>query len=89
MCPEYRGELSERAYQRVAEGVNVLDQFPSQLREIRRSRGMTIEKLSEETGVAVRTIKQLEGKQGANPRLATLRRLLGYLNVSLEELYPE
>lgn len=89
MCPEYRGELSERVYQRVAEGVNVLDQFPSQLRNIRLSKGMTIEELSEETGIAIRTIKQLEGKQGANPKLATLKRLLSYLKVSLEELYPE
>lgn len=66
-----------------------MDQFPSQLRNLRLSRGMTIEKLSEETGVAIRTIKQLEGKQGANPKLSTLKRLLSYLQVSLEELYPE
>ena len=55
---------------------------------IRQEKGLTIEQLSEETGVATRTIISLEQESGSNPQIATVMRLMKYLEIKFEDLYP-
>ena len=66
----------------------MLERFQSNLRSIRQERGLTIEQLSEETGVATRTIISLEQESGSNPQIATVMRLMKYLDIKFEDLYP-
>lgn len=66
----------------------MLERFQSNLRSIRQERGLTIEQLSEETGVATRTIISLEQESGSNPQIATVMRLMKYLEIKFEDLYP-
>ena len=65
-----------------------MERFQSNLRSIRQEKGLTIEQLSEETGVATRTIISLEQKSGSNPQIATVMRLMKYLEIKFEDLYP-
>lgn len=65
-----------------------MERFQSNLRNIRQERGLTIEQLSEETGVATRTIISLEQESGSNPQIATVMRLMKYLEIKFEDLYP-
>lgn len=66
----------------------MLERFQSNLRSIRQEKGLTIEQLSEETGVATRTIISLEQESGSNPQIATVMRLMKYLEIKFEDLYP-
>lgn len=66
----------------------MLEKFQSNLRSIRQEKGLTIEQLSEETGVATRTIISLEQESGSNPQIATVMRLMKYLEIKFEDLYP-
>ena len=54
------------------------------LREIRKANNLTVPELSRLSGVAVRTIEDLE-KRG-DGRVSTLIRLADALNVSLDQL---
>ena len=65
-----------------------MEKYISSLKEIRRAAGLTIEDVAEGSGLAKRTIISIENEEGANPSLGTLKRLLKYLNISFEELYP-
>ena len=65
-----------------------MERYISNLKEIRQAAGLTIEEVAEGSGLAKRTIISIENEEGANPSLGTLKRLLGYLNISFEELYP-
>ena len=65
-----------------------MEKYKSNLKSIRMDRGMTIEELSQETGIGERTIKMLESDDGSNPQLATIKRLMNYLQISFEEIYP-
>ena len=66
----------------------MLERFQSNLRSIRQEKGLTIEQLSEETGVATRTIISLEQESGSNPQIATVMRHMKYLEIKFEDLYP-
>jgi len=66
----------------------MLERFQSNLRSIRQEKGLTIEQLSDETGVATRTIISLEQESGSNPQIATVMRLMKYLEIKFEDLYP-
>ena len=46
------------------------------------------QELADETGVAVRTIALIETKEGSNPSVGTLKRLLAYFEITFEELFP-
>ena len=65
-----------------------MERYISNLKEIRQAAGLTIEEMAEGTGLAKRTIISIENEEGSNPSLGTLKRLLKYLNISFEELYP-
>lgn len=65
-----------------------LERYRSNLKNIRLEKGLTINELSEETGIAERTIIAIESQEGANPQLATVMRLSKYFEISLDELYP-
>ena len=64
------------------------EKYKSNLKTIRLDRGMTVEELAKGTGVAERTIKSLESENGSNPQLATIKRLMSYLEISFDDLYP-
>ncbi len=65
-----------------------MEKYKSNLKEIRQAAGLTIDQLVEGTGLAKGTIIKIENEEGSNPSLGTLKRLLGYLDISLDELYP-
>ena len=69
-------------------GVYSLERYRSRLKEYRESAGLTQQELSDETGVAVRTIALIETKEGSNPSVGTLKRLLAYFKITFEELFP-
>lgn len=64
------------------------NRYKSNLKQLRMDRGLTIDELSQGTGIASRTIKAIEKEEGSNPQLATIKRLMGYLKISFEELFP-
>lgn len=66
----------------------MLERFQSNFKSIRQDKGLTIEQLSEETGVATRTIISIEKDAGANPQIATVIRLMKYLEIKFEDIYP-
>ena len=65
-----------------------MEKYKSNLKEIRQAAGLTIEQVADGTGLAKGTILNIENEDGSNPSLGTLKRLLSYLNISLDELYP-
>ena len=65
-----------------------MEKYRSNLKEIRLATGLTLEALAEKTGVGKRTIITIENEEGANPSIGTVKRLMSYLGVSFEELYP-
>lgn len=65
-----------------------LERYYSNLKNIRLERGLTIEELAKETGVAPRTIMVIESEEGSNPQIATVKRIMKYFDISFEELYP-
>lgn len=56
------------------------------LKQIRKSRGLTVPKLSEMSGVPVRTIEEMERR--GECRISTARKIADILDISLDELYP-
>lgn len=65
-----------------------MEKHKSALKNLRMEKGITAEQLARNTGVAVRTIVQMESEDGANPQLSTIKRLLMYLKITFEDLYP-
>ncbi len=58
------------------------------LRSIREAKGMTIYKLSQETGIAHNHISDLE-RGARKPSVETLRRLVVPLGITLSELFSD
>lgn len=65
-----------------------MERYKSKLKDFRVAAGLTQQELSDETGVAVRTIALIEAKEGSNPSVGTLKRLLAYFKITFEELFP-
>ena len=65
-----------------------MERYRSRLKEFRVAAGLTQQELADETGVAVRTIALIETKEGTNPSVGTLKRLLAYFKITFEELIP-
>lgn len=53
----------------------------------RRELGMTLEQLSQESGVPVSTISDVE--RGIEPKVKTAQRIAWALNRTIDELWPE
>ena len=60
----------------------------SALRRLRLNRLLSVEEVSERTGVPMDTIYNLERGDTANPRLATLRPLAEFFEVEASLLVP-
>lgn len=58
------------------------------LRRLRIDEALTVEQLSEKTGVKVTTIYNLERGAIANPRISTLAPLAEHFNVPASSLLP-
>ena len=56
------------------------------LKELRKQRGWTQQKLAEKTGLAFNTITKIEQKLAEHPNLKTLLKLAGAFKISLDEL---
>lgn len=56
------------------------------LKEIRRQKSLSLAKLSEMSGVPLRTLEDIERRKDC--RLSTARKICNALEVSLDELYP-
>ena len=65
-----------------------MERYKSKLKDFRVAAGLTQQELADETGVAVRTIALIETKEGSNPSVGTLNRLLAYFKITFEELFP-
>ncbi len=65
-----------------------MERYRSRLKEIRKKADLTVEELSAATGVGERTIVSIEAEEGGNPSTGTLLRLMSYLNIKFEDLYP-
>ncbi len=55
------------------------------IKDIRKSKGMTIEELSEKSGVPVSTIKKISAGITQNPNLETVRAIARALNCTLDD----
>lgn len=55
------------------------------IKDIRKSKGMTIEELSEKSGVPVSTIKKISAGITKNPNLETVRAIARALNCTLDD----
>ena len=56
------------------------------LRKLREAKGLSQEKLARLANVANNTIIKIEAGKNQNPTLATLKKIAGALDVSIEEL---
>ena len=65
-----------------------LEHVKSSLRFIRESAGLSQDELAEAIAVNRKTIIAIESESGADPKISTVRRILSYLKISFEELYP-
>ncbi len=59
------------------------------LKDFRESAGLSQDELAEAIGVNRKTIIALESEDGADPKVSTVRRILAYLKISFEDLFPE
>lgn len=75
---------SSRRHTRVSKGVSVMSHFGSLLCLLRRQAGMTQEDLAERSGLAVRTIRNLERGPSANPQMRTVNLLADVLAGALD-----
>jgi DNA-binding XRE family transcriptional regulator len=66
-----------------------LERYKSRLKEIRKEVGLTVSELSAATGVGERTIVSIETKQGCNPSVGTVLRLMKYLKINFEDLLQQ
>ena len=65
-----------------------LERYKSRLKEIRQEAGLTVSELAIATGVGERTIVSIETAKGGNPSIGTVMRLMKYLKINFEDLYP-
>ena len=56
------------------------------LKELRKKKGWTQEKLAQEAGISFHTLIKIERGNIKSPRLETLIKLAGALDVSIDEL---
>ena len=66
-----------------------MEHIRSELKTIRESAGLSHDELADAIGVNRKTIISIESDNGADPKLSTIRRIMAYLKISFEELYPE
>lgn len=66
-----------------------MEHIRSDLKQIRESAGLSQDELAEAIGVNRKTIIALESEAGDDPKVSTVRRILAYLKISFEELFPE
>lgn len=64
-------------------------QFSKALKNLRVSKGLTQEKLSELSGIDYKYLQKLESATPSSPTLSTLHKLATGLNVSLLELVEQ
>ena len=69
-------------------GVITLEHIRSELKTYRESAGLSQDQLAEAIGVNRKTIISIESEDGADPKLSTIRRIMAYLQISFEDLYP-
>ena len=65
-----------------------LEHIRSELKTYRESAGISQDQLAEAIGVNRKTIISIESEDGADPKLSTIRRIMAYLQISFEDLYP-
>ncbi len=63
-----------------------MERYRSELKRIRKEAGLTVSELAVGSGVGERTIVSIENKEGSNPSVGTVLRLLSYLQISFEDL---
>lgn len=56
------------------------------LKEVRTQMGLSLAKLSDMSGVPVRTLEDIERRKDC--RISTARKICDALNISLDDLYP-
>lgn len=66
-----------------------MEHIRSELKTIRESAGLSQDELADAIGVNRKTIISIESDNGADPKLSTIRRIMAYLKISFEDLYPE
>ena len=66
-----------------------MEHIRSELKAIRESAGLSQDELADAIGVNRKTIISIEYDNGADPKLSTIRRIMAYLKISFEDLYPE
>ena len=66
-----------------------MEHIRSELKAIRESAGLSQDELADAIGVNRKTIISIESDNGADPKLSTIRRIMAYLKISFEDLYPE
>ena len=66
-----------------------MEHIRSELKAIRESAGLSQDELADAIGVNRKTIISIESDTGADPKLSTIRRIMPYLKISFEDLYPE
>lgn len=66
-----------------------MEHIRSELKTIRESAGLSQDELADVIGVNRKTIISIESDNGADPKLSTIRRIMAYLKISFEDLYPE
>ena len=66
-----------------------MEKYKSRLAEIRKAAGLGVKDIAEGAGVSERTVISVEQESGYNPQVGTVKRLLKYLNITFEELYPD
>lgn len=67
----------------------MLEHIKSELKNIRESAGFSQDELADAIGVNRKTIISIESDNGADSKLSTIRRIMAYLKISFEDLYPE
>ncbi|MFP4473359.1 MAG: helix-turn-helix domain-containing protein [Candidatus Omnitrophota bacterium] len=64
----------------------IVKKFSDHLRDLRRKKGLTQEKLAELADISYKNIQYLEAKKPTCPSLVTLHKLAKAFNISLSEL---
>ena len=59
------------------------------LKILRRSRGLSLRDVEQETGISNAYLSQLEIGRAVNPTLDKARTLARFFNVTVDELFPE
>ena len=65
-----------------------MEKYKSNLKNIRKEAGVTINKIVKDTGISKGTLCAMESETGSNPSLGTIKRLMAYLEISFDTLYP-